>query len=129
MAETREVSYFCPVCGSPRIDTEEVSGTASCRSCKWVGRGSELLAHSFAHDFISGESALITMINELRTLVTPLVTDLANFLSKWGFITTVRPEELRRQLGMYCTAMGHAIFSSIVSVREKIDAEGRKTRD
>lgn len=116
----KSTAKFCPQCGSPAVNFSELAnGEAKCRGCGWTGNGSELLLVPFSHDFMSDESVLINMVNDIRLLLSgELGVHYLRFLIKWGFIKanssrlieTIDRKAFARYLAKIATAIAQAII-------------------
>lgn len=123
MAATQEsVAYFCPQCGGAALDFSELAGgNAKCRVCTWEGAAHERVAYPFKHDFISDESMLRDMLNDIRLIFGASSKLYGELLSKWGFI---RPgPKVVRDLTRYMAACGRAVLTALIEEREKLEKE------
>ena len=109
----KDKAYFCPACGSPAVDTQELQATARCRSCDWSGPLQEAPVHYFTHQELDPSKAFAQEVAELmgKTMAMPL----GKILLKWGFLPT--PDPLL--LATYLKAAAGAVVGAILQVRER----------
>jgi hypothetical protein len=123
MADTPfTVAYFCPQCGGASLDFSEIEGgDATCRSCTWKGAGRERVAYPFKHDFISDESMLLSMMQDMRVIFAASSKMYAEFFMKWGFLK-VGPGTAQH-LARFMAGAARAVLTAIIEERERIEKE------
>ena len=117
---TKRVAYFCSACGSSSVEYGSLTGSsASCKACKWSGTTEQLMQHAFEHEHGSDTQVLTSMMNDLRQLYAKNATELAIFLSKWGFIEGLNKKEIAR----YLAAISSASLRAVIKVRQGLEEE------
>ena len=121
---------FCPQCCSAAVDYSGLVGAqASCRGCGWYGEKIDLLSVPVQHTFLTDESMVLGMVNELRQLLAgELGVPYLRFLLKWGFVKA-DPERLaqtvdRKEYARYISAIAGGIMESLVKTRARIAEAG-----
>lgn len=127
MATKESVVYFCPQCGGATLDFSEIGGDASCRTCNWTGPAHERVAYPFRHDFISDESVLLSMVNDMRIIFSASAKLWGDFLLKWGFIS--QNPRITRDLTRYLARSARAVLTAIVEERELLEKEEHGKRN
>lgn len=119
---------MCPRCGSASVDFGHMSGSeAQCRGCQWRGSREDLLLLPVNHEFISDESMALTMVNDMRQLLSgELGLPYLKFLIKWGFVKSdvLDPGNTvdRKQFAAYLAAITAGVLTSILKRRADFDA-------
>jgi hypothetical protein len=127
---------FCPKCGSSAVtfsgallvhaDTES---SASCDSCGWQGKTSNLLTSQIRHNQGSDEQLLEKWSSELRNIYAKVMgPPLAKFLAQWGFLGT-DPAHRAKLFALYVAAMGSASAHALLETRKLIALEGKAPAD
>lgn len=114
---------MCPRCGSAGVDYGTLAGSsANCRGCHWQGALEDLLVVPFSHDFIADEAVALSMVNDMRQLLSgELGLPYLRFLVKWGFVKAdmqnVAGTIDRKQFAAYLAAIAHGVLTSILQRR------------
>jgi hypothetical protein len=119
---------ICPQCGKASVDFSALTGgEASCRACKWSGAREELVTVPFDHEFLSDDSIVISLMNDLKELLTgQLGLPYLRFLLKWGFLqgSSARAVDTvdRKQFARYLLVIARGILVAILEERARADA-------
>lgn len=119
---------FCPQCGSAKVTFSElIGGVAKCgvRTCLWEGTTDELLAVPISHEFLSEESMMIQLMNDLRLMFSgELGVPYLKLLLKWGFIKANANDLAntldRKIFARYLAAIARGVLTTILEERAKI---------
>lgn len=116
-------AQFCPKCGGAAVDSQTlVGGSATCGSCGWAGKNTELMTHTFKHDLGSNQEVMAAFLTDFKNLMAATAAaPLARLLMKWGFFMgeQATPQELAR----YIRAMALASVKALFDERREIEKE------
>ena len=131
--------YFCPNCGAPTVDTPAlVGGEASCRSCKWAGPATSLIADGSP---VPGPAYPKASVDDTEDTLRAFVTDfslefskhcaapIAKLLLKWGFLPPAAERvTMVALLNRYMRAIALAACQAVVRERELIVKEAHERK-
>jgi ribosomal protein S27E len=113
----------CPKCASPAVEFSDVSTSASCLACKWVGRTADLLLSD-----AGGSNALELSAQAQHEFVGLIAAAISRpvlgWLMKWGFVEN--DERIQQVALRYIKSGTLALYKSIISTRLELEQEKRK---
>ena len=111
---------FCPECGKPTVNFEQLADTATCRSCEWSGKMSDLLNQPVD---ATEASTLMTMAKQdfVKNVAGALTVAVSQWLMKWGFV--MMNKHLQGDLLVYVKNGSNALYESLLKTREKLAKE------
>lgn len=120
---TQDLSYFCPTCGTPSIETSQLIGSnAKCLGCGWSGSKEDLAVHRFTHGFTSEEDVQRAFVADFKQLMGEYIAvPLAALLMKWGFFSGAAPTP--KELTRYIVVMSKASITALLEERAVIEKE------
>lgn len=108
---------FCPECGKPTVNFEQLADTANCYSCMWKGTIADLL-----HQPVDATEASTLMImakqDFVKNVAGALTHALSQWLMKWGFV--VINKHLHGDLLVYVKNGSNALYESLLTTRETL---------
>jgi hypothetical protein len=128
--KTEASAFFCPQCSSPDVErrsllVEGYDGDATCHSCKWTGKVSQLAKTNFKHGFKSDEEIAHAMMIDIRNLLAKTSAKAyGSFLIKWGFLDSFSAA----QLGRYMMDIATATSKAIIETRKALAEEKARER-
>lgn len=113
----------CPKCASPAVEFSDLTHDATCLTCKWIGRTTDLLLSD------AGQSSALELSaqaqHEFVGLIAAAISrPIMGWLMKWGFMEN--DEKIQKVALRYIKSGTIALYKSLIATRLELEQEKRK---